>query len=188
MSTFSRTRALSLRVLAGVAALALSGAALATATLAPGSTAGDPTGIDNLVVDGTTYDVTFSTTSFNSTFTAGTTASEDAADALAAALNQLGVTGLGGFTFPGDPDAGYFLGVEDDRGSAADGAFLTPPGGSWSEGPVGEESLGLNKTDEDNVAANFVAVGSTGVPEPGTLALFGLGLVGVALSRRRLAR
>jgi hypothetical protein len=77
---------------------------------------------------------------------------------------------------------------------------VTPPGGSM---PVNATNLygiftdasdfthaPVQVTDDGtNFSFNgFAPSGTTGVPEPATLAVFGLGLVGVGLSRRRLAR
>jgi len=65
----------------GIAMLAFWGTGIAAPALVGTTT--DPTGIDDLVVDGVTYNVTFSTTAFDSPFARGTTASQDAANAIA---------------------------------------------------------------------------------------------------------
>ena len=163
------------------AALVASSAAIASPVLLGTTT--NPTGIDGLVVDGTTYNVTFSITTLNS-FTQGTVQSIDAAIALSAALNSLGVVELGD---QGNQATGYFIGV-DNTLSPLDIAQCNTAGGStcvapWFYNitggvPLGEQNLGFNNIYLE--AADFSAV-----PEPLTLSLFGAGLVGAVAMRRR---
>ena len=159
-------------------AVSLATAADATPTLVGGTFA--PTGINGLVVDGTIYNVTFSTTTLN-TFTAGTTLSVDAATALKDALNTLGVIA-------------FFTGEESDDLIDVDNSLVnfdaafrcvscqTP----WAElGGQNVLNLGFNQGALYTEAADFTEVGTVGVPEPITLSLFGAGLVGAIVMRRR---
>jgi hypothetical protein len=189
-----------LRLLAGIAALALSGAALATPSLAPGSTLTDPTGIDNLVVDGKTYDVTFSINDYLRTFLFGpdfttTSGADDAASAVATFFTGAGVTGLDGNPCGnGATVAALICQIYVPSGASgglALGSQAHDQGAGWYE--IGPEKL---VPDTDTLGAvgvvyNEWAVFTRTTPsaaEPTTLVLFGLGLVGVALSRRRLTR
>lgn len=148
-----------------------------------GSATTNPSGISGLVIGNELYDVTFSTTSFDSTFSFGTDNSRAAATALADALNTLNVTGSTAAT-------AFDVFVEDDP-TGAD--IATNTGSGWSAStasgstPLGLTTLG-DGTTVFNEAAIFTAVGpATAVPEPDTLALFGLGIAGVALGRRGLS-
>ena len=162
----------------------ISGNANATPTLVGTTT--NPTGINGLIVDGTIYNVTFSTTTLN-TFTPGTTLSIDAGTALASALTTLSVTALnnGGTVF-------YILDVDntltnyDGPSLCTNACGVNPP---WIEaegrvtavlGPIG--FFPFSVTTE---AADFTAVGTVAAPEPLTLSLFGVGLVGAAAMGRR---
>lgn len=184
-----------LHVLAGVAALTLSGAALATPTLVGTTT--DPTGIDNLVVDGKTYDVTISINDYLTVFPSGPdfatpSGAGDAATALATFFASAGVTGL-----DGSPCGNGAIGASlicqvyvpsGDLAGLVSGSQAHDQGTGWSE--IGPEALALDTDTLGSVGAGYDewAVFKATVPEPATLALFGLGLAGVGLSRRRLAR
>lgn len=172
------------RALVGVAVLALSGYAMSMPTLVGTTT--DPIGINGLVVDGVTYDVTFTTSAPNSPFTPGSAGGIDAAVSLSSALNSLGVTELLGMpatvselfvdlakTFDGNTLYGGDTALSFSQLPwEADSAFFITPLPSWGcLAPVCNEGVTF-----------------TSVPEPTTIALFGLGLAGIAVSRRRRAR
>jgi PEP-CTERM motif len=184
-----------LRAPAGVVMLTLSAVAVSAPTLVGTTT--DPTGINGLVVDGVTYDVTFSTTTFDSPFTLGTAASEAAAKAIASVFSTAGVTELGATKLL--PEGFYLAYVDNGFNSAGlsegthcelglSGGLCSPSNWVFDGGadfPLGQYVIsGTTTPFAYSVAANFTQVSSS-VPEPTTLALFGLGFVGIALSRRR---
>jgi len=68
------------------------------------------------------------------------------------------------------------------------GDFNFPEGTISFSGAAFDQIVLSDSTDPYFAIGSFAAAGPTNVPEPNTLALFGLGLVGVGLSRRRLAR
>jgi hypothetical protein len=183
-----------LRASVGIALLAFCSTGMAAPTLLGTTT--DPTGINGLVVDGVTYDVTFSTTKFDSPFTSGTTASQDAANAIAAVFSSAGVTELGATALI---PSGFYLAYVDDGfdmfgvsegthcqvgsgGTCFTSHWVFDGGASFPLGafsPIpGFPPLGYA------VAADFAPVSSS-VPEPATLALFSFGLVGIGFFRRR---
>jgi hypothetical protein len=160
--------------LLAAAVMGVSGVAAATPVLVGTTT--DPTGIDGLVVDGTTYDVAFSITTLN-TFTQGTTQSTESEISLANALNNLGVTALGGAT------AGiYFIDVDMTVGTKlfdADyckGDVVGCTAGTWLPSTFVDLSLG-NNSQYYLAAADFAPV-----PVPASIWLILSGLAGLGLT------
>jgi hypothetical protein len=186
-----------LKGLFGIGLLALSGAVMSAPTLVGTTT--DPTAINGLVVDGVTYNVKFSTTNFDSPFTSSTSASLDAANAVAAVFSTAGVTELGGTALS---PFGFYVAYVDNGFDA----FGVSEGTQCEVGSVGGacsmshwvfdggSSLPLGAFTPIPglppfgyaVAANFTPV-SSGLAEPATLALFSVGLVGIGFYRRRFA-
>jgi hypothetical protein len=141
----------------------------------------DPTGINGLVVDGTTYGVAFSTTTLN-TFTYGTTLSADASNALASALNTLGVTSLGG----GSASYFYFVDVDNSLATSSEGTICLTAGtqcnpASWYGSGIGAGySLGLGGSGQVYMAAADFSPAA--VPVPAAIWLILSGLAGLGLT------
>ena len=159
-------------------------------SLSAGSTLTNPTGIDGLVVDGTTYDVTFGASPGFSPFAAFTVGGQDAATALASALNTLGVTGLDEVsalryavfvdwvpnqTIPGSIDGDLaYLNIPTPPWTATGGFEWADPGVCQQAGTCDQFT-------------NWSVSAAAGVPEPASLSLLGLGLAGIGFMRRRKA-
>ena len=179
-----------MRGLVGISILALSSVAISAPTLV--GTPTNASGIDGIVVDGVKYDVTFSTSSFDSTFTDRALL---ASRVLAGGLNALKVKGLSfggasGFDCTAAENAvpfcAIYTGASQQWGAAVRRAY------PWTgEVKIGNSLGCAQNTDFGGPtcieAAHWNKVASS-APEPATLALFGLGLFGLGLSRRRFAR
>jgi hypothetical protein len=155
----------------------------------------DASGIDGVVVGSVTYDVTFSTSSFDSTFDTSL-AAMDPSVALAADLNALSVTGLSnggasGFNCVSTGSVVSLCVIWAGSIASFAAAEYMPRGpwfgpGGWV-GPLGcpQTILGGGGSGCLEAAHWTVVSPTTGVPEPATLSLFGLGIAGVGFMRRR---
>lgn len=148
----------------------------------------NPTGINNLTVGSTSYDVAIGyTANPTSPFAVGSSEAHAAQSALADAFNSLGVNGLdnvvgaslNGLTVYID---GVLPGTQD--------AIIDFGGNPWSPANIigsGSSSYGIHSNSVGGYAVYASASFST-VPEPQTLSLLGVGIVGLLLARTNKKR
>jgi hypothetical protein len=82
-------------------------------------------------------------------------------------------------TFNGTGQSGFVFGLSDAEASAAQSAF---------SGDFGANLVGLSATASMSAAGHesfFVTTNTAPIPEPSTYAMMGVGLLGLALARRR---
>ncbi len=143
----------------------------------------NPTGIDGLVVDGTTYNIAFGINTYN-TFTAGSTLSKDAANALATALNALGVNALDGGPTESFADEFYL----DAKGGSQDETQCLTSGASSCGAPwfVSSTTAPQVSLGQENPGNSYIeAAVFTPVPLPPSAWLMLSGLVGIGVIARR---
>jgi hypothetical protein len=164
-------------------------------------TTSDASGIDGLVVDGVTYDVTFANGSYNTvysitapTFLGNSSGSVDAANALASAMNALGVTDILGVNQMIYGQAALFIPDAQNSDGSFDAQYVelvSPPQPQSSFGwfylsgntTYGFVEISSGAIIDDGGFAVFTAVSgpTTNTPLPAALPLFATGLGGLAL-------
>jgi len=169
------------------------------AILSAGSTTNDALGIDGVSVDGVIYNVTFTNASYITAY--GSTpptflgsGANDAASALASALNNLGVTGLVGISGESSPTYTAILVPTLDFGNGYEEnyAAFCPALDNNCQGPMPWMSGIYGSANVSTVYANsdFAVFATT--PVPPALPLFATGLGSLGLlgwrKKRKLAK
>ncbi len=148
----------------------------ATMVMTGGTSPVYATAVDNIIIDTVTYDVTFSTTA-DDTFLGNSAGADDAAVALANALNGSAATAINASLAPG------FIVLEEVGGGEP--VIYNSTAVTW-------QATGGPATVTGGLIADFNAVTTTATPLPGALPLFatilgGMGVFGWRKKRKDFA-